>query len=106
VVFDSYQPEIGRYGDGPALHAAEAVFVADSHAVAAQLRHLPPTTVHPIALAVTGVVHLACGLLGRDQAMRWLTDRPAPPGGGTDRAIATEAIRMAQPGARSRSEPT
>ena len=30
LVFDPYQPEVGRYGDGPAMDAAEAVFVADS----------------------------------------------------------------------------
>src|SRR6266545_633706 len=99
AVFDSYQPEIGRYGDGSALHAAEAVFVADSQAVAAQLRHLPPDRVHPIALTVAGMVHLACGLLGPGQAMTWLTARTVPTGGATDRAVASEAIQLAQPGA-------
>ena len=100
LVFDSYQPEVGRYGDGPALHAAEAVFVADSQAVSAQLRHLPAGTIHPTALAAVGMVHIVGGFLGPDPAMRWLATHPVPaPGNGTDRAVAGQAIRLAQPGA-------
>lgn len=32
LVFRAYRPELGRYGDGAALDAAAAVFVADSTA--------------------------------------------------------------------------
>src|SRR5690606_3108157 len=35
LAFDSYHPEIGRYGHGAAMEAAEAVFAADSRAVSA-----------------------------------------------------------------------
>lgn len=45
LVFDSYQPEVGRYGHGVAMDAAEDVFVADSRAVAAGLRHLPAAVI-------------------------------------------------------------
>ncbi|WP_041254883.1 thiopeptide-type bacteriocin biosynthesis protein [Frankia sp. EAN1pec] len=50
----TYHPEVGRYGSGPATDAAEAVFAADSHAVALALRLPAPLAVHPMALAAIG----------------------------------------------------
>ena len=98
LVLDSYQPELGRYGCGATMDSAEAVFVADSKAVTAGLRHLVPSVIHPIALAVASMVEIATHLLGDDQAMTWLASRPASGGIDVDRAVVDQAVRLAQPG--------
>jgi thiopeptide-type bacteriocin biosynthesis protein len=99
LVFDSYLPEVGRYGHGAAMDAAEAVFVADSRAVAAGLRHLPAAVIHPTALAAVSMMDIVSGFLGPDRAMAWLAARPAPAATAVDRAVADQAVRLAQPGA-------
>ncbi len=99
LVFDTYRPEVGRYGDGPALEAAEEVFVADSWAVSAQLWHLPAGLIHPTALVAVGMVDIALGLLGPDRGMRWLCTQATPAAVAPDRTVAAQAIRMGQPGA-------
>lgn len=100
LVFDTYYPEVGRYGSGAAMRAAEAVFAADSRAVSAALRHLPATGVHPTALAAANMVDIVCGFhTDRPGAMRWLIDRPAPTGAAADRAVAHQAVHLALQGA-------
>jgi len=99
LVFDTYYPEVGRYGHGPAMAAAEAAFVADSRAVAAALRHLPAAVIHPAALAAVSMVDIVRGFLGPHRAMQWLACRPAPAATAADRAMADKAVRLAQPGA-------
>ncbi|WP_217546083.1 lantibiotic dehydratase [Streptomyces sp. GbtcB6] len=82
LVFDTYTPEIGRYGPGAALRGAEAVFTADSAYALAALQGLGGDGVDGLdgrALAAAGMVDIACGLLGPDEGMRWLANRPAPP---------------------------
>ncbi|QKV90431.1 lantibiotic dehydratase [Streptomyces sp. NA02950] len=96
LTLEPYRPETGRYGTGAALEAAEAVFAADSAAVAAQLRHLPATTMDPIAFTTWGMTDTVRGFLGPDKAMQWLANRHAPKGKPADRATADEAIRLAQ----------
>jgi thiopeptide-type bacteriocin biosynthesis protein len=86
LVIDTYHPEIGRYGHGEAMDATEDVFTADSHIVAAALRNLPTTVVHPTALAVVNIVGIIGGFFGDlAEAMDcWLPDlsppRPQPTG--------------------------
>ncbi len=95
MVIDTYYPETGRYGHGPALTAAEAVFVADSRAVAAQLRHLPEKVLSRDAVATLNMIAAVAGLLGDTAvAMRWLTERPAPTGSATDRAVLTQVTTL------------
>jgi thiopeptide-type bacteriocin biosynthesis protein len=98
LVIDTYSPEVGRYGTGPALVAAENLFVADSRAVAAQLRHLPSTGVHAVhrdALSAANMVAIVEGFLGdTGVAMRWLTGRPAPAGPAADRACRDQVINL------------
>lgn len=95
LVIDTYHPEVGRYGHGPALAAAEAVFVADSAAVAAQLRHLPEQVLARDALVALNMTATITGLLGDTAAaMRWLTERPAPPGPATDRAALAQLTAL------------
>lgn len=94
LVFDTYSPEVGRYGHGEALEAAENVFVADSATVAALLRHLPAAE-PDLALAVANMVGIVAGFFDDpDQAMDWLATRPAP-AATVDRAVAERAIRLA-----------
>lgn len=93
LVFDAYAPEIGRYGTGYAMEAAEEVFATDSRAVAAVLRHLP-ADVHLTALVVAGMTAIVEGFLG-DQATDWLIDHPARAALGVDRSVAQQSIRLA-----------
>jgi lantibiotic biosynthesis protein len=77
MVLDTYYPEVGRYGDGPAMAAAETVFAADSQVVLAQLRHIPPAALDPTALTVANIVDIARGFLtSTEAAMGWLIDHP------------------------------
>lgn len=75
VIFDTYYPEVGRYGGPDALAAAETVFGADSVAVLYGIQHLTGA-MPPESLAAAGMVHIVRALLGDDTAAsRWLIDR-------------------------------
>ncbi|MET7902604.1 lantibiotic dehydratase [Streptomyces sp. NPDC005355] len=106
LVFDTYTPETGRYGPGAALRSAEAVFTADSAYALAALQSLGTDGVDGRALAAVGMVDIACGLLGPDEGMQWLANRPAPPArfgrGVSDQAIAF--VRRPTPQARGWGE--
>lgn len=96
LVLDTYYPEVGRYGHGPALAAAETVFAADSRVAAAQLRHAASLGAHPVALAAANMVSLVHGFLGDPAAaMRWLTTHAVPASPAPERTIADQAIRLA-----------
>ena len=75
LVFDGYRPEIGRYGTGAALTAAEDVFVADSDTTRYALADL--TGQDRKVLSALGMVDLACGLLGDEEGTRWMSTTPA-----------------------------
>ncbi|MDX3308886.1 lantibiotic dehydratase [Streptomyces sp. ME08-AFT2] len=106
LVFDTYTPEIGRYGPAASLRCAEAVFTADSAYALAALQGPGVDGVDGRALATVGMVDIACGLLGPDEGMRWLANRPAPPArverGVSDQAI--QLVRHTTPRARSWGE--
>ncbi|WP_324787041.1 lantibiotic dehydratase [Streptomyces sp. H51] len=73
VQWDTDSPEIGRYGTGPALEAAERYFVADSTAAIAQLVLPIPETSRP-AITAASIVDIATAFLGSPPAGReWLT---------------------------------
>ncbi|WAU78568.1 thiopeptide-type bacteriocin biosynthesis protein (plasmid) [Streptomyces sp. Qhu-G9] len=99
---NTYSPEIGRYGSGPALSGAEAVFVADSYFAAAALTGSGLTGVNGQALVATGLVDIARNLLGPDNGLRWLAERtvqaPAAARTVTDQAVAL--VRAETPAAR------
>lgn len=79
LVLDTYRPETGRFGTGPALAAAEALFAADSAAAAVQLS--APGTADQCALTAASLADLAAALLGgRHTGMQWLAAHPAPAG--------------------------
>ncbi|TDC97254.1 lantibiotic dehydratase [Actinomadura sp. 7K507] len=96
LILDTYDPEVGRYGHGPALEAAERVFVTDSTAVGAQLA-LPPGAAAPAALAAAGFTAITAAFTGSTAAgMQWLIEHPtAPPDTPPDRAVRAEAIALA-----------
>jgi class I lanthipeptide synthase len=96
--FETYEPEVGRYGTGAALRAAEAVFAADSRAVTAQLRLLPPSFIDRRTLGALNMVATASGFLVHpEDAMRWLTNRAAP-GPPVDRRLLSEVVARVRAG--------
>jgi thiopeptide-type bacteriocin biosynthesis protein len=101
--FGTYAPEVGRYGTGRAMEAAEAVFVADSRLVVAQARSLPPTVIHPGALAALNMVHIAEGFLGPGAGTDRLADRPVA-AAVAERAVADQVVPLAR--CRSHAELT
>ncbi|GLW90162.1 lantibiotic dehydratase [Actinokineospora globicatena] len=91
LVLDTYFPEVGRYGAGEAMAAAEDVFVADSQATVAQLRYLPEQRE---AMVVVNMVATVCGLLEGEVAVQWLVDHPAPPGPAIDRPLFDQVLAL------------
>src|SRR5262249_24429888 len=105
LVFDTYEPEVGRFGIGPALAAAESVFATDSVAVLAQLRHAPPAKVAPHALTAGSMVNLICGFTGSVEAgMAWLVNHADPLSVPIPRDLLPQAISTIIPGG-ARDEP-
>jgi thiopeptide-type bacteriocin biosynthesis protein len=80
LVIDGYRPETGRYGEGPALHAAEAFFVADSLVTRCALSDLPRLSRE--VLCALSMIDLAEGFLGTREAWTWMAATPAPKGAG------------------------
>jgi thiopeptide-type bacteriocin biosynthesis protein len=106
LVIDTYTPEVGRYGTGTALTAAEDVFVADSATVAAQIHQLPGSGIHRDALAAANIVATVEGFLGdTGSAMRWLTSRPAPTTPASNRTLRAQVIALLS-GTPELSDPT
>jgi thiopeptide-type bacteriocin biosynthesis protein len=89
----TYFPEVGRYGSGPAMDAAEAVFAADSHAVTLAAQLLPPRVIHPQALAAIGMVDIADGFhADPDASTSWLLEHlAAKAAASADRTVADQA---------------
>ncbi|MGW0239878.1 lantibiotic dehydratase [Micromonospora chalcea] len=98
IQYATSYPETGRWGSGPAMQAAEAVFIADSHAVLTQLRQ----SVRPSrqALVAAQIAAIAVAHTGSVEAgMRWLVDRvPAAAPQPAPRPLFQEAVRLAHPG--------
>jgi thiopeptide-type bacteriocin biosynthesis protein len=95
LVLDTYTAEIGRYGHGSALEAAEAVFAADSAVVAAVLRHQPAPEAD-LGVVVANMVGIVTGFFGDTaEAMTWLAEQPAPAAPALDRAVTKRAIQIA-----------
>lgn len=97
--FDTYRPETGRYGAGPALSAAETLFAADSAAAVAQLRLPDPDVVR--AATAASMLDLVTSFTGLDKGMRWILDRtpravPTPP----DRAVRERTVTLTGPAGR------
>ncbi|GAA1601882.1 lantibiotic dehydratase [Catellatospora bangladeshensis] len=99
VVADTYYPEVGRYGTGPAMSAAERVFATDSAVVGALLRGPTELGLPPTAQVAVSMVSIAAGFLGGlEEAMNWLTSRPPATGPAIDRDIARHVLALTGPG--------
>lgn len=94
LVFDTYQPETGRYGDGDVLAVAERVFVSDTRLVTDQLMHLP--ALDPVAVGAAMAFHMAAAYWGSLEGARdWLIAHPVHgPAADTTRATTGEAIAL------------
>nr|WP_246425835.1 lantibiotic dehydratase [Streptomonospora nanhaiensis] len=91
VVHDSYTPETGRFGPGPALTAAEELFVADSRAVAAALTATAGRDRRVWAAA--GMYALVHQIFDEEaRARSWLLDHV--PRGAADRAQLDQAMPL------------
>jgi thiopeptide-type bacteriocin biosynthesis protein len=79
LTIDTYYPEVGRYGDGPALAAAHRLFAADSTAALGQLAAQQEHRLDRLAVTASSMVDLASAMLGsRAQGCEWLIRRPEP----------------------------
>ncbi|MGH3810703.1 MAG: lantibiotic dehydratase [Pseudonocardiaceae bacterium] len=99
IVLDTYYPEVGRYGTGAAMQAAEAVFAADSAVAVAQLTITAKGTPHPYAVIAASFTDLATAFSGSLRSgVSWLINHinqhPAP---ALAREIQEQAMRLADP---------
>ncbi|MFI9149482.1 lantibiotic dehydratase [Streptomyces sp. NPDC053367] len=79
LVIDGYRPETGRYGVGPAMEAAEAVFIADTLVTRYALSDLPRFD-REVVCALS-MIDLAEGFLGTREGWKWMA-AAAEPGAG------------------------
>lgn len=97
VAYATSCSETGRWGSGPALTAAEAVFAADSQTVLAQFTR--PQRLHPHVLAAANFVSIATAFTGSVEAgVHWLIDHvPAAAPEPVPRPVFTQAQQLADP---------
>jgi len=94
VLFDTYYPEIGRYGAGTAMSAAEAIFAADSQAVLAQMAAGFRDTTVVQAVTAASLTNIAIAFTGdRENGLRWLVGQLIEPGA-VPRDAAALAVRL------------
>ena len=104
VQFDTYFPETGRFGTGQMLHAAEALFGADSAAALAQLTATGRKGGPDLqALTAASMVDLVTATLGDTAAaMRWVIDRTTTTTPAPGRDLYKQALALADPANRHR----
>ncbi|MEU7002670.1 lantibiotic dehydratase [Nonomuraea sp. NPDC046570] len=97
VLYPTSYRETGRWGSGPAMTAAEAVFGADSRAVLTQLGLIARP--HRQALVAAHSAAIAIAFTGNTTAgMQWLIDHvPATAPTRVPRPLFAEAVRIANP---------
>ncbi|GAA0955921.1 lantibiotic dehydratase [Actinocorallia libanotica] len=78
LVLDTYWPQPGRYGHGPALEAAHRLFTADSAAALAQIDLSLHTGIPTAAVTAASMLDLAAALAGNidDGTLRLIADLP------------------------------
>ncbi|MDX8053817.1 lantibiotic dehydratase [Lentzea sp. BCCO 10_0798] len=87
-----------RYGDGPALTAAERVFTTDTAAAIAQLTAAQETGIPSQALAAASMAHLAAAFVSDPAAgYRTLLDCLPQEHGPLDRTLRDHALTLADP---------
>lgn len=98
MTLDTYYPETGRYGGPAAMLAAEHVFTADSRAVIAALQAVRAGNGDRLVLAALGMIHLASGMLGADEALGWFAATPARLSQRPDQAAVTAIVTLGRSG--------
>lgn len=95
--FDTYWPELGRYGGPTAITSAETVFAADSAAALAQRVQTPARDL--AAITAASLLDLAIGLAGEaTTGCQWLHGHRRPAHDPRpDRALYTAALTLADP---------
>lgn len=94
VLFDTYYPEVGRYGGGTAMSAAEAMFAADSQAVLAQMAVGFRDTTVVQAVTAASLTDIAIAFTGdREGGLGWLVGQLIEPGA-VPRDAAVLAVRL------------
>ncbi|WP_268642709.1 lantibiotic dehydratase [Nocardiopsis sp. EMB25] len=73
LTLETYQPETGRYGHGPAMEAAHAVFAADTTAALAELRHAGDDVARVHAVAAASLLRLAIDAFP-EHGLAWAVD--------------------------------
>ncbi|WP_444951958.1 thiopeptide-type bacteriocin biosynthesis protein [Micromonospora ureilytica] len=98
VQYATSYSETGRWGSGPAIQAAEAVFITDSHAVLTQLGQPARPSRQALVAAQIAAIAVACTDTV-EAAMRWLIDHvPAAAPQPVPKPLFGEAVRLAHPG--------
>ncbi|MFF2662951.1 lantibiotic dehydratase [Kitasatospora sp. NPDC058032] len=100
LVLTGYQPPVGRYGHGPALEAAQAVFTADSAAALTQIRTARKTDTPAQALAAASMADIATALAPAD-GLRLLCEVLPRRTGPLDAELREAAEHLASPGGPS-----
>ncbi|MFJ7997552.1 lantibiotic dehydratase [Streptomyces sp. NPDC096310] len=94
----SYQPQTGRYGHGPALDAAHAVFAADSAAGVAQILAAADDTATGQALAAASMVNLTEQFItDPGRAADWLARNLPHEHGPLARELTRRTLALADP---------
>ncbi|MGP4115291.1 lantibiotic dehydratase [Streptomyces sp. 4N509B] len=94
----TYEPQTGRYGHGPAMDAAQAVFAADSAAALAQIRMAASGDTHPQALTAASLVDLATRFTPTlDDGLAWLVRHLPQHHGPLDRTLRDQALHLVAP---------
>jgi lantibiotic biosynthesis protein len=100
VQLDTYYPEAGRFGSGPAMAAAESVFATDSaSAIAQRTPTARPGATGQLAVTAASLVDLTVSFLGDTGAgLRWLFEHIARDHApASTREAHDQAIRLANP---------
>ncbi|MBA9002857.1 lantibiotic dehydratase [Thermomonospora cellulosilytica] len=98
LTLDTFHPQCGQYGHGPALDAAHAVFAADTTAALAQIALSARTGIPATAVTAASMVDLAAALArSRDEGARHLVDNLPQRHGRLDPALRDHALRLTDP---------
>ncbi|MCY9784958.1 lantibiotic dehydratase family protein [Nocardiopsis sp. EMB25] len=100
----THEPQTGRYGHGPVMDAAEAVFSSDSAAALAQIHTAEKAGHDGQALAAASMVDLSASFAtSPEQGMSWLVEHLPRQPGRVDRRVREQARALVErPGDHTR----
>ncbi|MGW0827746.1 lantibiotic dehydratase [Streptomyces sp. NPDC002845] len=103
LTFETYQPQTGRFGQGPATDAAHRFFATDSAAALAQIRLTARTgEVTSQALAAASLLDLTTLFTSTaEQGMKWLTENIPRGHGPLNRTVRDQVLHLTAAGAQT-----